>query len=113
MRAILLASATATGTVTAFRACGVLGGRIADADDQDQLQRVSIPARNHSAGEMALPPVYAESSRRRGFVGGARRRGVLRDRSAVGEPFRTDDRGRPTKTSAETSLDLASGRGLS
>src|SRR5208337_964233 len=33
--------------------------------------------------------------------------------TALGEPFRTDDRGRPTKASPETSHDLASGRGLS
>jgi len=35
-------------------------------------------------------------ARRRRFVGGARSGGFLRDRSALGEPFRTDDRCRPT-----------------
>src|SRR5271157_6103639 len=62
---------------------------------------------------MALPPVRPEPARRRGFVGGARSGGILRDGSALGESFRTDDRGRLTEASPEASYDLASRRGLS
>ena len=32
------------GIVTALKACGVLDGRVARADEEDQLQRVSLPA---------------------------------------------------------------------
>src|SRR5208337_2255647 len=45
------------------------------------------------------------------FIGGARSGGVLRDGSALGESFRTDDCGRLTEASPKTSYDLASGRG--
>ena len=38
---------------------------------------------------------------------------VLRDGSASGEPFRTDDRSQLAKASPEASHDVASGRGLS
>src|SRR5271157_5318325 len=62
---------------------------------------------------MALPPVHPQPARRRRFIGGTRSGGVLRDGSALGEPFRTDDRGRPAKASSEASHHLASGRGLS
>ena len=46
--------------------------------------------------------------RRRRFIGGTRSGGVLRDGSALGESFRTDDCGRPAEASPETSHDLAS-----
>src|SRR5271166_1682350 len=62
---------------------------------------------------MALPPVHPEPARRRRFIGGTRGGGVLRDGSALGESFWTDDRGRLTEASPKTSYDLASGRGLS
>ena len=62
-------------------------------DEENQLQRVPIPSRNHPAGNLALCPVYPELSRRRRFIGGTRHYGLLRDRSALGEPFRADDRG--------------------
>src|SRR5208337_95629 len=75
--------------------------------------RVSFPARDHSASDLALPPVHPQPAWRRGFVGGARSGGVLRDRSALGEPFRTDDRGRPTKASPEASYDWHLDEGLS
>src|SRR5579872_98999 len=54
---------------------------------------------------MALPPVHPEPARRRRFIGGARSGGVLRDGSALGESFRTDDRGRPTEAPPKTSYD--------
>jgi hypothetical protein len=62
---------------------------------------------------MALRPVHPQLARRRGFVSGTRSAGILRDRSALGEPFRTDNRGRPAKASPEASSHVASGRGLS
>ena len=62
---------------------------------------------------LVLPPVQPEPARRRRFIGGTRSGGVLRDGSALGESFRTDDCGRPTKAPPEASYDLASGRGLS
>ena len=43
--------------------------------------------------DMVLPPVHPQPARRRRFIGGARSGGVLRDGSALGESFRTDDRG--------------------
>ena len=38
---------TPKGVVTSLLACAVLGGRVADADEQDQLQRVSLSTRDH------------------------------------------------------------------
>ena len=60
-----------------------------------------------------LPPVHAQPARRRRFVGRARSGGVLRDGSALGEPFRTCDRCRLTKASPGAPHDLASRRGPS
>src|SRR5271170_7111177 len=62
---------------------------------------------------MALPPIHSQPARRRGFVGRTRSGGVLRDGSALGEPFRTDDCGGLAKAPPEASYNLASGRGLS
>ncbi len=42
-------------------------------DDQDQLQRVSLPARDHLAGHLALRPFHLELPRCRGFAGRARK----------------------------------------
>jgi hypothetical protein len=47
---------------------------------------------------MALSPVHAELSRHRRFIGRAWDRSLLRNCSALGEPFRTDDRGGPAQT---------------
>src|SRR5271170_6009813 len=41
-------------------------------DDQNQLWRLSLSARDHPARDLALFPVHAELPRRRRFVGGAR-----------------------------------------
>src|SRR5271156_1560070 len=62
---------------------------------------------------MALPPFHPQPARRRRFIGRTRSGGVLRDGSALGEPFRADDRGGLTEESPEASYDLASRRGLS
>jgi site-specific DNA recombinase len=62
-------------------------------NEENQLQPVSLPARDHSAGDLALSPVHLELPRRRRFVGGTRHHGLLRDHSALGESFRADDRG--------------------
>ena len=80
------------------------------AHAENQLQRVSFPARDHSASNLALPPVHSQPAGRRGFVGGTRSPGVLRDGSALGEPFRTDDCGRPAQASSETPYDLCGRR---
>ena len=56
-----------------------------------------LPEIIHS--NMALSPVQPQPARRRRFVGGTRLGGAPRDGSALGEPFRTDDRGRPADAS--------------
>jgi hypothetical protein len=67
-------------------------------DDQNQLLRLSLSARNHPAGDLALRPVYPELSRRRRFVGGTRDHGLLRNCSALGEPFWAVSRSGPAQT---------------
>src|SRR3982074_485587 len=37
-------------------------------DEENQLRRLPIPARDHSAGDLALPPVHAELARCRGLI---------------------------------------------
>ncbi len=66
---------------------------VSQADDENQLGRIPVPARGHSPSDMALPPVHPQPARRRRFVGGTRSGGVLRDSAALGESFQTDDRG--------------------
>jgi hypothetical protein len=50
------------GIVTARKAWGVVGGRLAHADEEDHLQRVSLSARHHSANDLSLPPVRTWSA---------------------------------------------------
>src|ERR1700724_4819142 len=73
----------------------------------------TAPSRNHPARDLALYSVHAELPRRRRFVGGTRDHGLLRDRPALGEPFRADGRSGPAQTPTQTPYDLASGRNLS
>jgi transposase len=101
------------GIVTPTRCCDCFATGVAKERDENQLRRLPVPARDHSPSDVALPPVHPQPARRRRFVGGTRSGGVLRDGSAVGEPFRTEDRCQFAKASAETSHDLASRRGLS
>jgi hypothetical protein len=63
-------------------------------DEEYRLRRLPLPACDHSAGDLAVFSIHFKLSRRRRFVGGARNHGFLRIGSAVGEPFRADDRGR-------------------
>ena len=44
--------------VTSPWACGGVGSRY-PADDENQLRRVSFPARGHSPSDMALPPIHS------------------------------------------------------
>jgi hypothetical protein len=46
--------------VTSIKGCEVLDGRVAHADEEDQLQRVSFPAGDPSASDLALPPIHAQ-----------------------------------------------------
>src|SRR5450631_4232234 len=78
-------------------------------DEENQLLRIPVPARDHSTGDLALSPVHAELSRRRGFAGGTRDRSLLRDSPPLGEPLWTDDRGRLAQTPSKAWHDLASG----
>ena len=84
-------------------ALGLRSGRWPNnrADAENQLRRIPLPARDHSPSDIVLPPVHPQLAQRRGFVGGTWSGGVLRDGSALGEPFRTDDRGRLAKASPE------------
>jgi phosphate/sulfate permease len=61
-------------------------------DEENQLQRLPVPTSDHSAGDLALPPVHLELARRRRLAGGARPYRLLRVHSAVDKPFRADDR---------------------
>jgi putative transposase len=63
-------------------------------DEESRLRRLPLPACDHSAGDLAVFSIHFKLSRRRRFVGGARNHGLLRIGSALGEPFRADDRGR-------------------
>src|SRR5271166_4099405 len=62
---------------------------------------------------MSLSSVHAELSRRRRVIGRAWDHSLLRNCSALGEPFRTDDRGGPAQTPTKAPCDLASRRSLS
>jgi hypothetical protein len=46
---ILVPGSAGDGVVTSIKACEVLDGRVARADEEDQLQRVSLPARDQQA----------------------------------------------------------------
>src|SRR6267378_3246677 len=61
-------------------------------DEENQLQRLPIPTCDHSAGDLALPPVHPQLARRRRLAGRTRHYGVLRVHSALDKPFRADDR---------------------
>src|SRR5258708_7268398 len=61
-------------------------------DEENQLQWLSLPTSDHSAGDLALPPVHPELARRRRFVGRTRHYGLLRVHSALDQPFRAVDR---------------------
>src|SRR5580693_8034165 len=101
------------GFVTLASACRIYGRGIAKENDENQLRRVLVPAGDHTTGNMALPPVCAELPRRRRFARGARDRGLLRDRSTLGQSLRTDDRCPFAKAPPEALHHVASGRGLS
>ena len=101
------------GIVMQRRACGPTGGPIAK-----RMQKINY------AGYRFPPEIIQQSIwlylrftlSLRDVEDLLAERGVAvscRDHSALGEPFRTDDRGRPAKASSEASCDLASRRGLS
>ena len=75
-------------------------------DDENQLQRLPVSARDHPAGDLALSQVHVELPRRRGVAGGTRHRCVLRDSPALAEPFRADDRVGPSPASTQATHDL-------
>src|SRR5271165_1281063 len=104
--AFVHAMASSADFVTPGPGCRISEGAIAGCHEENQLCGLPVPARDHSSGDMALPSVHPQLARRRGFVGGTRSGGVLRDGSALGEPFRTADRGRLAKAPAETPHDL-------
>src|ERR1700750_1558850 len=55
---------------------------------------------------LALSPVHAERSRRRGFARRARDRGAVRDRAPLAEPLRADDRRATAQMPPEAARDL-------
>src|ERR1700677_1187394 len=89
------------GIVTAASGLQLVGRSDSEGDAEPQLRQIPIPARDHSAGDLALYPFHLELARRRRFVGGTRDHGLLRNHSALGEPFRADDRGGFAQTSPE------------
>src|SRR5580700_1274999 len=70
-------------------ALGLRSGRWPNnrADEENQLRRIPLPARDYSPGDLALSPVHAQFSRRQRFAGRARIGGVLRDGSALVNHF--------------------------
>lgn len=72
----------------------------ATRDEQDRLIRYHFPLEiiHQAYGSTSGSHSACVTSR---IFGRARSGRVLRDRSALGEPFRADDRGRPTKASPE------------
>ncbi len=58
---------------------------VSQADDENQLCRIPVPARGHSPSDMALPPAHPQLARGRRFVGATRSGGILRDSLALGE----------------------------
>src|ERR1700688_2136922 len=77
-------------------------------DEENRLQRLSLPACHHSAGDLAVFSIHFELPRRRRFASGARNHGLLRNGSALGESFRADDRGRFAQATPQALHDLAS-----
>jgi hypothetical protein len=67
----------------------------------------------YRTGDLALCPVSSELSRCRRFIGRTRRDGLIRNCSALGEPFWAEDRSGPAQTPTQTTHDLASRRSLS
>jgi hypothetical protein len=47
-----------------LRACDLLGGSIAQVDEENRLRRLSLPARDHSAGDLAVFSIHFELPRR-------------------------------------------------
>ena len=45
-------------------------------DDQNQLRRLPLSARNHSTGDLTLCQIYFKFSQRRGFAGGTQDLGL-------------------------------------
>jgi IS5 family transposase len=66
-------------------------------------------ARDHPAGDLALPPIHLELSRCGRLVGGARSYGFVRERSALGESFWTHNCSGPAQTPRQAVQDLAPG----
>jgi hypothetical protein len=81
------------GVVTSLWPCGPTGEPVVQRDEKNQLRRVPVPARGHSAVDLALTSIHIEFPRRRRFVSGTRHRGFIRDGPALGEPLWADDRG--------------------
>jgi hypothetical protein len=50
------------GFVTPASACWTLLGALAKGHEEDQLRRISVPARGHTSGDLALSPVHAQLS---------------------------------------------------
>ncbi len=59
------------GSVTSLPARWFSVRAAAKEHDENQLRRLRVPARDLSAGDLALSPVHAELSRRRGLARGA------------------------------------------
>lgn len=77
--------------VTSTSPCGLRCGSIASRHEEDQLQLIPVPARDHPAGRLALPQILIELPRRRRLAGPMRDHGFRRDDSALDEPFRAVD----------------------
>src|SRR5271157_4788178 len=102
-----------TGIVTAPAACWRFECGVAKEHGENQLLRISVPSGDHSPGDLALSPVHAQLSRRRGFARRARNCNFVRDSPTLGESFRADHSGGIAQAPSQTAFDLASGRGLS
>ena len=52
----------AKGFVTLGSACWIWVVAVAEGHEENQLRRIPVPAGDHTAGNVALPPDYAELS---------------------------------------------------
>src|SRR5208282_4580782 len=95
------------GLVTRTMARLRLPGKMAD---DDLVRPPSIPAYDHPARRLALCPLHAQLSRRRGSTAGARSGCLLRDGAAMGLEVRAVVRPRTSQSTAAANGAVASRR---
>jgi hypothetical protein len=75
------------GVVTSLWRCGPTGDPVAQEDEENQIRRVPVPARDHSAVDLAPSSIHIEFPRHRRFISGTWHRGFIRDSPALVNHF--------------------------